>query len=62
MLEIPEELKAVGEAVEALVRLTEAAWRRTAGGQAMEYSELEQQGATSVVAIERASHQAVPQG
>jgi len=27
MIEIPEELKAVGEAVEALVRQIETAWR-----------------------------------
>jgi hypothetical protein len=33
MIEIPEELKAVGEAVEALVRQIETAWRSTRGGQ-----------------------------
>ena len=62
VLEIPEELKAVGEAVEAFVRLTEAAWRRTDGGQAVAYGEVEQQVAVGVAAIERASHQAVLQG
>ena len=62
VLEIPEELKAVGEAVEALLRLTAAAWRSTTGGQAVAYSEIEEQVAASVAAIERASHQAVLQG
>ena len=62
VLEIPEELKAVGEAVEALVRLTAAAWRRTVGGQAVVYSEIEEQVAAGVAAIERASHQTLLQG
>lgn len=43
MIEIPEELKAVGKAVEALVRQIETAWRSTRGGQAVAYAELEQQ-------------------
>lgn len=62
VLEIPEELKAVGEAVEALVQLPAAAWRSTVGGQAVVYSEIEEQVAAGVAAIERASHQAVLQG
>ena len=62
VLEIPEELKAVGEAVEALVRLTVSTWRRTVGGHAVVYSEIEEEVAASVAAIERASHQAVLQG
>lgn len=62
VLEIPEELKAVGEAVEALLRLTETAWRSTTGGHAMAYSEIEEQVAAEVAAIERASHQAILQG
>jgi hypothetical protein len=62
VLEIPEELKAVGEAVEALVRQIEATWRSTRGGRALAYAEIEQQLAAGAAAIERAGHQAVLQG
>ncbi len=62
VLEIPEELKAVGEAVEALVRQIEATWRSTRGGQAVAYAEIEQQVAAGAAAIERTGHQAILQG
>jgi hypothetical protein len=62
MIEIPEELKAVGEAVEALVRQIETAWRSTRGGQAVADAEIEQQLAAGAAAIERTGHQAVLQG
>lgn len=62
VLEIPEELKAVGEAAVARVRLVEAAWHRTRGGQAVVYSEIEEEVAAGVAAMERAGHQAVLQG
>lgn len=62
VIEIPEELKAVGEAVEAPVRQIEATWRSTRGGQALAYAEIEQQLAAGAAAIERAGHQTVLQG
>jgi hypothetical protein len=62
VLEIPEELKGVGEAVQALVRQVEASWRSTRGGRAVDYAAIERQVAAGTAAIERASHQAVLQG
>ena len=62
VLEIPEELKAVGEAVEAMVNYIAAAWRSTGGSQAVAYAEIEAQLAAGVAAIERAGHQAILQG
>jgi len=62
VLEIPEELKAVGEAVEAMVTQIEAAWRSTSGSQAVAYAEIEEQLAAGAAAIERAGHQAILQG
>ena len=61
-MEIPEELKGVGEAVQALVRQVAASWRSTRGGRAMDYAAIERQVAAGAAAIERASHQAVLQG
>jgi hypothetical protein len=62
VLEIPDELKAVGEAVAAMVTQIEAAWRSTEGSQAVAYAEIEAQLAAGAAAIERAGHQAVLQG
>ena len=62
VLEIPEELKAVGEAAAAMVNQIEAAWRSTGGGQAVAYGEIEAQLAAGAAAIERAGHQAVLRG
>lgn len=62
VIEIPEELKSVGEAAQAMLRQVEAAWRSTAGGKALNYGEIEQQLAEAVAALERASHQVVLQG
>ena len=62
VIEIPEELKGVGEAVKALVRQVEATWRSTRGGRAVEYTAIERQVAAGAAAIERASHRAVLQG
>jgi hypothetical protein len=62
VIEIPEELKALGEAVKAMVIQVEAAWRSTRGGKALEYTEVERQLAEGAAAIERAGHQAVRQG
>jgi len=62
VIEIPEELKGVGEAVKTMVRQVEATWRSTRGGRAVEYAAIEQQLAAGAAAIERASHQAVLQG
>jgi hypothetical protein len=62
VMEMPEELKGVGEAVQALVRQVEASWRSTRGGRAIDYATIERQVAAGVAAIERASHQAVLQG
>jgi hypothetical protein len=62
VIEIPDELKGVGEAVSAMIRQAEATWRSTRGGKALEYLEIEQQLAAGAAAIERASHQAVLQG
>jgi hypothetical protein len=62
VLEIPEGLKAVGEAVAARVDQIEAAWRSPGGSQAVAYAEIEQQLAVGAAAIERAGHQAILQG
>lgn len=62
VIEMPEELKGVGEAVQALVRQVEASWRSTRGGRAIDYATIERQVAGGAAAIERASHQAVLQG
>ena len=61
-IEIPDELKGVAEAIRAMVRQVEAAWRSTRGGKALEYAEIEQRLAEGAAAIERASHQGVLQG
>jgi hypothetical protein len=61
-MEMPEELKGVGEAIMTLVRQGEATWRSTRGGRAIDYATIERQVAASAAAIERASHQAVLQG
>ena len=62
VLEMPEGLKGVGEAVQALVRQVAASWRRTRGGRAIDYAAIERQVAAGAAAIERASHQGVLQG
>lgn len=62
VIERPEELKGVGEAVTALMRQVEASWRSTRGGRAVDYAEIERQVAAGAAALERASHQAVLQG
>jgi hypothetical protein len=62
VIEIPDELKGVSEAVRAMVRQVEATWRSTRGGRALDYPEIERQVAAGAAAIERASHQAVLQG
>ena len=62
IIEMPEELKSVGEAAQALIRQVEAAWRSTEGGKALNYAEIEQQLAESTATVERASHQVVLQG
>jgi hypothetical protein len=62
VLEMPEGLKAVGEAVEAMVSQIAAAWRSTGGSQAVAYTEIEEQLAAGAAAIERAGHQAILQG
>ena len=61
VIEMPEELKSVSEAVAALVQRVQAAWRSTRGGKALAYAEIEQHLAESVAAIERAAHQVVLQ-
>jgi hypothetical protein len=60
--EMPEELKGVGEAVQAMARRGEASWRRTRGGRAVDYATIERQGAAGAAAIERASPHAGLQG
>jgi hypothetical protein len=59
VIESPEELQGVGEAVRAMVRQVETTWRSTGGGKALDYPEIERQLAEGAAAIERASHQAV---
>ncbi len=62
VIEISEELKGVGEAVQSMIRQVEATWRSTRGSRAVEYAAIERQLAAGAAAIERASHQAVLQG
>jgi hypothetical protein len=62
MIDMPDELKDVGEAVRAMLRQVEAVWWSTGGGKALDYAEIEQRLAEGAAAIERASHQAVLQG
>jgi hypothetical protein len=62
VIEIPDELKSIGEAVRTLVRQVEATWRSTRGGRALDYAAIERQVAAGAAAIERASHQVILQG
>lgn len=62
VIEMPDELKGVGEAVKAMIRQVEASWRSTRGGRAVDYAAIERQGAAGAAAIERAGHQAVLPG
>jgi hypothetical protein len=62
MIDMPDELKDVGEAVRAMLRQVEAVWRSTGGGKALDYAEIEQRLAEGAAAIARASQQAVLQG
>jgi len=62
VIEIPDELKGIGEAVRTMVRQVEATWRSIRGGRALDYPEIERQVAAGAAAIERAGHQAVLQG
>jgi hypothetical protein len=62
LIEIPDELKGVSEAVKEMLTQVAAAWRSTQGGRAVDYAEIEQRLAKGAAAIERASHQAVLQG
>jgi hypothetical protein len=62
VIEIPDELKRIGEAVKIMVRQVEATWQSTRGGRAVDYAAIERQVAAGAAAIERASHQAVLQG
>jgi hypothetical protein len=61
VIEIPDELKGVSEAVSDMVQQVEAVWRSTGGGKAVDYLKIERQLAEGAAAIERASHQAVLQ-
>jgi hypothetical protein len=62
VIEIPDELNGVGEAVRDMLGQVEAAWRSTRGGRAVEYTTIERQLAERAAASERAGHQAVLQG
>jgi hypothetical protein len=62
VIEMPEELKGVGEAMRAMVQQLEVSWHSTRGGRAVDYGAIERQVAAGAAAIERASHQAVLQG
>lgn len=62
VIEIPDELKGVGEAVGAMVHQVQAVWWSTRGGKAVDYPTIERQLAEGAAAIERASHQVVLQG
>jgi hypothetical protein len=62
VIEMPEELKGLSEAIQTLVQQVEASWRSTRGGRAIDYATIERQVAMGTAAIERASHQAVLQG
>src|SRR4029453_12169070 len=62
VLEMPEGLKAVGEAVEEMGSQIAAGGRSRGGSQAGAYTEIEKQLAAGAAAIERAGHQAILQG
>src|SRR4030095_4017725 len=62
VLEMPEGLKAVGEAVEAMVSQIAAAGRTRGGGRPGASTEIEEQWAAGPAAMERAGHQAILQG
>jgi hypothetical protein len=50
VIEMPDELKGVGEAVKAMIRQVEANWRSTRGGRAVDYAAIERQVAAGVAA------------
>ncbi len=62
VIEIPTELKGVGETAQTMIHQVETVWRNTGGGKALNYSEIEQQLAEGAAALERASHEVVLQG
>ncbi len=61
VIEIPDELKSVGEAVKALIDEVEQRRRMASGGRAVEYATIEAGLAKCAAAIERAGHQVLLQ-
>lgn len=57
MIAIPDECKALAEAVQDLVRSLERAVQRGAGGRALDYAQVEREIGARTAAIERATHE-----
>ncbi len=61
VIEVPEELRGVGEAMVSALAAMQRTMARTGGGKAVDYSEVERGMAEEVGGIERASHGAILQ-
>jgi hypothetical protein len=59
MISIPDDCKPLAEAVTQLVTSVERAHRRTAGGRAMDYAQIEREVGERTAAVERAAHQSI---
>jgi hypothetical protein len=59
LISIPDECKALGDAVTQLVASVERAHRRAEGGRAVDYAQVEREMGERTAAVERAAHQSV---
>jgi hypothetical protein len=59
LIEVPEELKDVGQAMASTLRVLEATLGRSGGGKALEYSEVERAVSEEAGGIECSAHQAI---
>ena len=61
VIEIPEELRGLGEALEAIVARVQGTVARTGGGKAVDYAQVESAVSEEAGGIERAAHRVILQ-
>jgi len=61
VIEIPEELTGLGEAMKAILARVEGTLARTGGGKAVDYAKVESAVSEEASGIERAAHRAILQ-
>jgi len=59
VIEVPEELKVLGEAMRDLITMVGGAMKAAAGGKAVDYARVERDVAEQAAAIERAAHRGI---